>query len=206
MRTKRAKSKSGLTIIEVVIAGFLTVVLGFGIMGLQRIFLDAQLVTFDSADNVGSTNFSLTQMARELRAARQADSGAYPLVTANDNEIVFYSDVDYDNRSERVRYWLDGTVLRKSITKSSGEPPQYLAENTVETVVTENVRNQTPIFIYFNADWPADTDNNPLFTPADIAIVRALRVSLVINSRPEIPNRAYTLETHIQFRNLKDNL
>jgi len=45
-------------------------------------------------------------MAKEIREARYADNGAYPIEKCAGKEFIFYSDVDGNGSAERVRYYL----------------------------------------------------------------------------------------------------
>lgn len=45
-------------------------------------------------------------MTKELRQARYGDNGAYPIEKAAGKELIFYSDIDSDGQTERVRYFL----------------------------------------------------------------------------------------------------
>jgi type II secretory pathway pseudopilin PulG len=202
------ENKRGFTIIEVSVAGLLIVVLGVGILGLQKLMTDAQLLGFVNYANVDEANFSVSQMAREMRTMRQGQNGSYPIVYGDNNDFSFYSDINFDGKSELVRYWLDGTTLSKSVTEPAGFPATYPPENAVTKPLTENVRNGVnPAFLYFNEDWPEDTTNNPLATPVNIADVRLVRVTLDINVNPENAERSvYSLSTNVNLRMLKDNL
>lgn len=198
----------GFTIVEVSIAGLLMVTLGFGILGLQKILGDTQLLGFVNYTNIDEANFSLSQMAREMRTMRSGQNGAYAFISGTDNEIIFYSDIDFDDESERVRYWLDGTTLNKGVIEPEGFPATYPPENEIVKPLSENVEaGATPLFLYFNEDWPEDTVNNPLPTPVNIAEVRLVRISLDINVNPENAERSvYSLSTNVNLRMLKDNL
>ncbi len=63
-------------------------------------------------------------MVKEIRKAREGENGAYPIEYAGDKELIFYSDIDGDGKTERVRYFL-GEVLnqvfsQKCVTFSAG--------------------------------------------------------------------------------------
>lgn len=196
-----------MTIMEVVIVGFLMVTLGLGLLGLQRVLQESQLLGFTSYVNVDEANYNVSQMAREIRTMRQAQNGAYPLVSGNDNEITFYSDVDYDGESEQIRYYLEDRTLYKSTIEPVGFPATYPPASAQVKILTENVLvNPTPIFFFFNGDWPSDTTNNPLPTPVSIAEVRLVRISLTVSSNDNVNSQGYTLNTNVSIRMLKDNL
>lgn len=202
------KNSRGFTLIELSVAGFVMVVLGIGILGLQKVLGDVQLLGFVNYTNVDEANYSVSQIAREVRTMRQGQNGAYPLISGSDNEIRFYSDIDFNGESDLVRYTLSGTTLTKGVIKPTGFPATYPLVNEITKVVAENVQNTgTPFFLYFNANWPGDSVNNPLPTPVGIAEVRLVRISLSINVNPENAERSlYSLSTNVSIRTLKDNL
>lgn len=47
-------------------------------------------------------------MIREIREACFGDDGSYPIELAGEKEFIFYSDIDKDGDTERVRYFLGG--------------------------------------------------------------------------------------------------
>lgn len=55
-------------------------------------------------------------MVKEIREAREGENGAYPIEYAGDKEFIFYSDIDNDGKSERVRYFL-GKIETETIEK-----------------------------------------------------------------------------------------
>jgi len=203
----RRKIESGFTTMEVLVASVLIVVLGMGILGLQVIISDSQVNTFNGSIAVDGANYSVSTISRELRTARQADSGSYPVVLADDNEIIFYSDIDFDDSSERVRYYLVDTILYKDVIEPIGYPATYPSGSAQTKIIVENVRNgAVPIFLYFNDGWPSDTANNPLPTPASLLDVKLIRISLRINPLENNPTSDFVLESYVGIRTLKDNL
>jgi hypothetical protein len=146
-------------------------------------------------------------MIKEIREAKTADDGSYPLVKAGDSEFIFYSDVDRNGLIERVRYFLDGTDFKKGIVDPSGDPPQYILTNETISVLSRYVRNaSTPVFTYYNGDWPVDTVNNPLPTLTRLMETKLMHVYLKINVDPNRPPIDFELESDTQIRNLKNNL
>jgi len=201
------KYKQGFTIIEVTVSAFLMVILGISIFALQKVIGDSQLFAFTNYTNVDEANYSVSQMAREIRTMRQGQNGSYPIISGTDNDFSFYSDIDFDGESELVRYWLDGGTLYKSVIDPVGFPAVYPPENAIVRPLSDNVQNGAdPLFLYFNDAWPEDSVNNPLPTPVDLAEVRLIRISLNIRSNDNVGTRGYLLNTNVAIRILKDNL
>lgn len=202
------KNNRGFTLIELSVAGFVMVILGVAVLGLQRVLTDTQLAGFVNYMNVDEANRSVSQLAREVRTMRPGQNGAYPLVVGTDTEIRFYSDIDFDGESELVRYSLNGAAITKGVIEPVGFPATYPQANEVTKNVAENVQNTgVPLFLYFNDGWPEDSVNNPLPTPVDLAAVSLVRISLSINVNPEnAGGSTYSLSTNANIRTLKDNL
>jgi prepilin-type N-terminal cleavage/methylation domain-containing protein len=206
MRNKKYQ-QSGFTIIEMLVVSVMMVVLAGAIFGLNYIIGQSQSFAFRSFMTVDQTNASVTMMVKELRTAQYGDNGAYPVELADYQNIVFYSDIDVDGDSEKVRYYLDGTELMKTVTEPTGVPPQYLPSNEITKSVASNVRNGgSPLFYYFNANYPSDTQNNPMTYPASIAGVRMVQIVLRINADESKPSSDYILDSFTNIRLLKDNL
>jgi len=197
----------GFTLIEVLVGMVLIMALGLGIVGLQTILAKNQTWIWQNYLNINQANDSIRVLAKELRSARPGDNAAYPLETAFDQEIRFYSDIDLDGKTEKIRYILNDTQFVKSVIEPVGYPAAYPEEEEKTTVLTDFVRNGTnPVFYYYNGDWPEDTENNPLSTPIRLSDTKLIRVYLHLNPKSDEPDKDFILESYIQIRMLKENL
>jgi len=200
-------NNQGFTVIEVLIGFVIIVGLGMIIVGLNLIFAQNQMLVWQNYVNVEQTNSNVQTLVRELRTARTGDDGAYILEKAGDQEIIFYSDIDFDKKSERVHYWLNGSSLYKGVTKSIGYPAVYQQTGEKVVLLTDFARNGTnPIFYYYNGDWPADTQNNPLVYAVRISATKLIRIYLRLNSQANQTDRDFILESFTQIRMIKKNL
>ena len=57
---------------------------------------------------IGEARRGIEVMVKEIREARMGDDGSYPIMEAENNEFIFFSDIDKDGEVERVRYFLSG--------------------------------------------------------------------------------------------------
>jgi len=200
------KKNSGFTLIEILVVSVVIVILGGAILGLNIMIGQTQTTAFRSFTTVDQTNASVSSIVKEIRTAQYGDNGAYPIEYADTQNIIFYSDIDVDGDSEKVSYFMEGTELKKSVTEPSGIPPQYIPENETTRVIASNVRNGgAPIFYYFNEDYPADSQNNPMSYPASIAQVHLVEIMLRVN-QIDNPNTDYILNSATEIRLLKNNL
>lgn len=65
--------------------------------------------SFQQSLAINEARKGIEVMVREIREAKHGDDGSYPIEKADDKEFIFYSDIDKDGETERVRYFL-GTV------------------------------------------------------------------------------------------------
>lgn len=197
----------GFTLIEVSIVAILMLVVFAAVYGLQYALSRNQLVVWKNYINLNDTNSALQIMMRELRAAQVSATGAYPLEKLEDNEVVFYSDFDYDAVVEKIRYSKINNNLLKGVTEPSGQPPVYLNENENVKTISEFVRNtDLPLFYYYNGNWPFDTVYNPLPQNLRLAGTRGFACYLRINDFENDANHDTVLQSFTQIRILKDNL
>lgn len=197
----------GFTLVEVLVGFLLLLALGLAITGLNQAISQNQLVVWQNYLNVDQANAYMNNLVRELRMARSADNGAYPLETVNDQEISFYTDLDFDNQTEKVRYYLVGTSLFKGVVEPVGYPATYPPSQEKLIKLTDYVRNgSTAIFTYYNGAWPADTTHNPLNLPNRLAETKLLRLYLRLNTQQEKPDEDFILESYTQIRMEKNNL
>ena len=199
--------QSGVTIIELLISLVLIGVLGLAFVTLQSFISKNQVLIWNNYVAVDDANNAIKQMVKEVRTARSGDNGAYPMEAAFDFEFIFFSDIDSDGQSERVRYVLAGTTFSKGVTEPVGYPVTYPLVNEKVFVITDKVRNGiTPVFTYYNGEWPEDTVNNPLPSPVRLSDTKLMRIYLRLNARANEPEKDYILESYVQVRMLKENL
>lgn len=196
----------GVTLIEMLITIAISSILGLGLVSLQYILSQNQVAMTKSYKALDEANFTVSSIVKEIRGARSSDTGAYVINVANDQEFIFYSDIDLDGKTEWVRYYLNNTNLMKEIIKPTGYPPIYDESTKTSSIVSEDVRNNTtPVFYYFNEDWPTDTQNNPLVQDNRLAETKTIKIYLRINEENS-PEKDYILESYAQIRSAKNNL
>ncbi len=199
----------GLTLIEILLALSIMVVL---IIAWQSFILRSYRgISFgrEQLSAIRSAQKGITIMTREIREASTAEDGSYPLEKADDNEIIFYSDIDEDQYVERVRYFVENNTLKKGTVEPSGSPFTYNPDNETITTIAQFIRNNTstePIFTYYNGDYPLDNTNNPLPTPSRLIDTKLIHIFVKINVDPKRSPKDFVLESDVQLRNLKTNL
>jgi hypothetical protein len=148
---------------------------------------------------------SMGDLTQYMRRARQSDSGSYPIVSADDNDLVFYSDYNKDGVTERLHAYLSGGSVYLGIRNPSETfPPTYASGDGTTLELAKQIVNTAsdPMFSYFNKDYPQDA--NSLSTPADISEIRLIKLFLKINIDPNRAPDNIQQETFVELRNLND--
>ena len=106
----------GFTIIETLVA-IAIFALALGVM-TNFIVMAYRIHNFGWQQSVAidEARKGIETMVKEIREARLGDDGSYPIEYAGDKEFIFYSDIDKDDETERVRYFL-GTAGSGSQTQ-----------------------------------------------------------------------------------------
>jgi len=110
------KKINGFTIIETLVAIAVFTLIWGATMSMILLVYRTQGFAMEQAMAIDEARRGVDVMAKELRQARYGDDGSYPLEKAASKEIIFYSDVDNDGQTERVRYYL-ATVSSDAQTK-----------------------------------------------------------------------------------------
>ena len=201
------KNTYGFTLVEVLVAMFTFALLAALVAGFAVYYFQSYNFSFEENQQVGIAQSGLTTMIREIREARLADNGAYAIEQALDDSFTFFADVTNDGRSDRIRYFINGNELQKGVTEPTAVPVTYPAANEqIKTVVTNVDMAGTPIFTYYNGEWPDDTANNPLAVGSRLLNTRFVDVKLRINIQSTIGAQAFNLSSGVTIRSLKNNL
>lgn len=204
---KHISRQQGFTIPEVLLTAVLFAIVVAGISAFSTYYFRNYSFSFEENQSIGIAQTGITTMVREMREARDGAQGAWPIIQTDDNAFSFYSDVTNDGLADQIRYFLDGTDLRKGVIEPSTNPIEYLPQNETFITVAQHVSTSSgPIFTYYNDAWPTDTINNPLQTGQRLAETRYMEVSLHIDIDPNLSAQPFTLRSGVQLRGLKDNL
>ena len=150
----------------------------------------------------------ISEIVNVVRTAETSSVGGYPIGVASTSTLTIYANIDSDTLRERVRYWLEGTNLKKGVLKPTGSPLAYSGQETV-TILAQNVRNNSinlPVFQYYDESYTGSGTSTALTIPVSLTSIRMVRVTVEINKQggafTSAPLRVESL-THI--RNTKTN-
>lgn len=207
MEKKYKKIAHGFTLVETLMA--LTIFL-LGMAATILVF-SKTIKNKAYALEMGKSSFvvsrSVGDLIGHLRRARQSDAGAYPIVSANDNDLVVYSDYDKDGITERLHIYLSGSRVYMGVRKPSTTLPKTYASGDATTVqLADHIVNTSddPMFSFYNRNYPEDTVNNPVSTPADVSQIRLIKIFLKINIDPNNAPDNIQQQSFVELRNLND--
>ena len=199
------KLESGFSLIEVSVGIFILSLIGLAVYSFQKDIFSLNRIISGSLTAQSEVRRALKSMSAEIRTASPSSLGAYALAQTSDLSFTFYSNIDSDSFKERVRYFLDGTTLKRGVLKPSGAPLTYNPANeTISEVVHDVASGATPIFSYYDENYDGTTQ--PLAEPIDISAVRLVKIIIMVDKDSQAPPGPMTLTTQISMRNLKDNL
>lgn len=195
----------GYTLIEVMIAMVLLVIISGGVTIFGKYYSESYSFAFQENVAISQAQRVISTISKELRQATTSDSGDYMFQETNDFSLAFFANIDQDELIERVRYYLEDTTLKKSVIKPAGSPLNYSQPEKI-SIIAEHISNHsTPLFSYYNQDWPTDTTNNPLPQSARLLETTLVGVDVRVDTDLDMPPAEYRVTTTIQVRNAVGN-
>lgn len=199
------KDKRAVTLIEVLVAMAIFILIIGGVVEVLLWGMRGKDVVWEQLSTQNEGRKVVQDFINELRRAAASSIGAYPLEKAAAQEIIFYGNIDSDSWRERIRYYLDGKILKKSIIKPAGIPLQYtISTQTITEVVHDVANGASPLFYYYDANYTG-VAGAPLTYPLDITKVRVAQISLMLEENPHASPAPFYIEAKTAIRNLKDN-
>jgi len=199
------KLNKGMSLVEVITAtAILTLISAVITIVLIRTY-SVNKYTIEQGLNNSNLQISVGNFTKNVREARQSDAGGYLILSGEDFNLKFFSDVDNDSVTERLHYFLEDEYFKLGISKPAGFPPQYPVGDEEIKIVGSNILNQSdePIFYYYNGENLSDLENNPLSTPITPDDVSLIKLHLITNVNPDQNTRNTEIKTLIRPRNIK---
>jgi prepilin-type N-terminal cleavage/methylation domain-containing protein len=99
----------GFTLIETIVAIVIFTLAMGAVSGFILMGYRTQTYTWQQSIAIDEARKGIETMVREIREAREGQDGSFPIEKAGDKEFIFYSDINNDGKTERVRYFLGAT-------------------------------------------------------------------------------------------------
>lgn len=199
------QNKKGLTFIEMIVSiAILTIGMAGFTMLFSRSWKTNSFILEESMSSIQATQ-SVRKVAAQLRGIRQAETGAYMIALADEDQIVTYMDIDGDDYVERVRYYLDdadNTFVRGVAEYSGGTYPTGYAADAETTLAAYvvNTEESEPVFRYYN------NSNNEIASPAIPNSIRIIELNLWVNIKPMSAPDNVRIGTSVEIRNLDEGI
>lgn len=196
--------QKGFTLVETLVA------IALFVLGTQATVMVFSQTMKNKAYNLemGKSAFvvsrSIGDLTQYLRRARQSDAGSYPIVSADKNNLVVYSDYNKDGKTERLHIYLSNYKVYMGISNPSTTfPVTYPLGDETTTMLADRIVNTSTdaMFSYYDKDYPA---SSAVATPADVSEIRLVKIFLKINIDPNRAPDNIEQETFVEMRNLND--
>lgn len=196
--------QKGFTLLEVLVALGIFVMITVGITSMMIYAFHNNKVVWEQLSTQNEGRKVSQDLVNELRTATASSIGSYTLEKAETQQLVFYSNIDTDSLRERVRYFKDGTNLKKGTIKPSGSPMTYNSANEIITIVAHDVSNgANPLFYYYGQTFTGS--ETALTQPVAVTAVRMIKFSIDLDVNPNNSPVPLHVETIAEIRNLKNN-
>lgn len=129
-------------------------------------------------------NQTFKEIIPEIRSMEESENGAYPIISASSDSFEFYSDVDSNGTVDKVRYFVDGSEMKRGTTKPSGNPPVYdPSDEKIKRLISDLTLTSAGMFKYYDKNFTGS--ENSLAVPVSIPAIRLIRIEAIVD--PKIP-------------------
>lgn len=204
---KKQKKYSGLGLVEMLVAILIVSVCMIGITLLFMRTWQINAYTLEMGQSSMAVSQSLTKIVNYIRGARQGDDGSYPVVSADKNDLVLYSDYDKDGIAERLHFYKSGEDILMGVTKPSETMPKTYPSGDQSTLTIASYivnDSDTPIFYYYDKNYAGGVQGGYLDTPASPADIRLMRIYFKINIVADRAPDNIEMQSFVELRNLND--
>ncbi|MDD3284960.1 MAG: hypothetical protein PHZ07_05190 [Patescibacteria group bacterium] len=190
--------KKGMSLIEIIF----TITIGFLVLLVINDFIakgfKSITISSEKEDAIEHARKALESMTKELRGANSSEKGDYPISTIQEQNFIYYTDIDRDGQTEKIRYYLDKEDNKlKMIIYEPGDLNDYNTTGQTSILAEYVNNNNEKIFSYYDSNGN-ETD--------EINKIGLIKILLKINITPTRLPDDYEIETDVQFRNLKDKI
>jgi hypothetical protein len=193
------KTNSGLSLVEVVVYMSLAGIISGTFFSATLFFYKRNRDVLAEALGSQSVRKTIDRIVKDLREATFAHNGAFVIESMTPYEMIFYTDTDKDDATERVRYYVTGTDFNRGVINATGNPPTYPTGSEVITMISNSIMNQTnssPMFRYY------DSAGVEITTMTETGRVTYIAISALVNRAPvgRAP-RITEVRSSVSFRN-----
>jgi hypothetical protein len=205
------KKYRGVTFIETVVAIgiFAVVMLGTSVFFARMWEINSFTYEIGIASFVASRG--VDEAAQNIRKARPAENGAFAIEYADDDEITFFMDYDYDGVAERIHYFVADEKFQMGVREPdmTVTPVAYAAGDEIVMDAANYIVNEAEgyaTFEYYGDDGEiysyADVEESRLTLPIDTGEIKMIKILLFVNPDPVRKPNNVRIQSFIVIRNL----
>lgn len=198
------RKNEGMTLVELMVASSILML----ISGVVSLALVRTYVVNKSAITQGLNNSNLQlavdNFTKNVREAKQSDSGGYLILSGTDYDLKFYSDFNDDLVTERLHYFLEDGYLKLGVAYPFGALSEYPTDDDEVKIIARNIVNENdePIFYYYDKDSISDIEDSPMTTPITPDEVTLIKLDLFSNIDPSVNPTDMEIVTSVRPRNI----
>jgi prepilin-type N-terminal cleavage/methylation domain-containing protein len=206
----RLSGQRGFSLVEllvVILAGtIVSVAVLLVLRGTSTVFNSQEMRILNQDD----ARLAINQMSRFIRMATSSadneSSASNAIATALGQDIAFYCDVDGDGIAEKVRYYVEGSVLwsqtEDPVWVETPTPGWQYGDYDTDGVVIENrVRNEAlAMFTYYRYNGAGALESFVPTSDAQRAQVVNVGITIKVGERPDLAPKDVVLSTDVQIR------
>ncbi len=203
---KKQKQNAGFTLIELLVGVFVFGILSIAIANFSSGILKNSSRLRENLSSQTNIRKAFNNFTSEIRSASPSWDGTYIIEMASSTALTFYSNIDSDKYTEKIRYFISGTKLNKGITKFNINTSSYDLPETISTIaININATSTTRVFTYYDKNYDGTASYPKIPDPVDTSVVRLIRFDLSNNPYGVYLNAPDSSSVQVSLRNLKDN-
>lgn len=200
MKNFFTKRNMGFTLIEILVVSAIILSIGGMITKFQKNILSSNTYVKNSLIGESEVRIILRSFISEVRSAVSSATGGYTIESATPSSFIFFSDLNGNGNAERVRYFLDGTKLKKGIIYPVGDPLSYDQPEKVVTIFGSIVPGT--IFEYYDGNY--DGTGESLASPVEPGAVKVVKINMSVDFDGTGPASPFSVSSMATIRNLKE--
>lgn len=197
-----AGSKSGFSTFEIIIAIGLSAIIVLAVGKFSDAITSMGVLINNELRADQDLELSFRVIRTELRSMGPSEAGAYPLEVVSTSTIIFYSDIDSDGLTEKVKYKFGTSTFEKGVIEPTINPVTYPTSTENIILVAPSIISASSSFLYYGEGYTGS--EAPLSSPIQISSVRIIGVRLVAEVSTSTAPRPIGLEDIITIRNLRN--
>ena len=192
----------GFTLIELIAAVSIFSVLIIVAASLLISLMQNPQLQMTAMDNIDQARLVSSQFVNEIRSAAY---GSFPLIKAQNSEIIFYSPVGASSGNiNRIRYYIFGSAVYKGVIIPVNGI-YNISEEVVTLVLTSLSNGGDPLFYYYDGSY--NGNGSPLSQPINVNQVKFVKINLIVQRQTtEQSTSTFSLNAGAAIRVLKNNL